>query len=107
MNVRVVRGRRALLMHARFDPRSSARKQFAVACDEPAGDEVGMDRMMDMRALVGVVDSGTFNGAAKRLKVSPAMITSHINSLEERLGIQLLSRTTRKVNLTEAGRTFY
>jgi DNA-binding transcriptional LysR family regulator len=92
-------------MHARLDPRRG--KQFAVVCDAPAGDEVGMDRMMDMRALVGVVDSGTFNGAAKRLKVSPAMITSHINSLEERLGIQLLSRTTRKVNLTEAGRTFY
>jgi len=71
------------------------------------GDEVGMDRMMGMRALVGVVDSGSFNGAAKHLKVSPAMITSHINSLEERLGIQLLNRTTRKVNLTEAGRTFY
>jgi DNA-binding transcriptional LysR family regulator len=66
-----------------------------------------MDRMMDMRALVGVVNSGTFKGAANRLKVSPAMITSHINSLEERLGIQLLNRTTRKVNLTEAGRTFY
>jgi DNA-binding transcriptional LysR family regulator len=66
-----------------------------------------MDRMMNMRALVEVVNSGTFTGAAKRLKLSPAMITSHIKSLEQRLGVQLLNRTTRKVNLTEAGRTFY
>jgi DNA-binding transcriptional LysR family regulator len=66
-----------------------------------------MDRMMDMRALVEIVNSGTFTAAAKRLGVSPAVITNHINSLEERLGVQLLSRTTRKVNLTDAGRTFY
>lgn len=66
-----------------------------------------MDRMMDMRALVEVVNSGSFKGAANRLDVSPAMISSHISSLEERLGIQLLNRTTRKVNLTEAGRAFY
>jgi DNA-binding transcriptional LysR family regulator len=66
-----------------------------------------MDHMMNMRALVEIVNSGTFTGAAKRLGVSPAVITNHINSLEERLGIQLLSRTTRKVNLTDAGRTFY
>jgi DNA-binding transcriptional LysR family regulator len=60
-----------------------------------------------MRALVEVVNSGAFNAAAKRLDMSPAMITNRINSLEERLGIQLLSRTTRRLNLTEAGRTFY
>jgi DNA-binding transcriptional LysR family regulator len=66
-----------------------------------------MDRLMNMRALVEVVNGGTFAGAAKRLNVSPAQITSHIKSLEARLGIQLLNRTTRKVNLTEAGRTYY
>jgi len=66
-----------------------------------------MDRMMDMRALAEIVNSGTFTGAAKRLEVSPAAVTNHINSLEQRLGIQLLSRTTRKVSLTDAGRTFY
>jgi DNA-binding transcriptional LysR family regulator len=66
-----------------------------------------MDRMTAMRALVEIVNSGSFTGAAKRLKVSPAVITNHINSLEERLGVQLLSRTTRKVSLTDAGRTFY
>ncbi|MGP0090985.1 MAG: LysR substrate-binding domain-containing protein [Xanthobacteraceae bacterium] len=66
-----------------------------------------MDHLMNMRALVEIVNSGSFTGAAKRLKVSPGAITGHINSLEARLGVQLLSRTTRKVNLTDAGRTFY
>ena len=35
------------------------------------------------------------------------MVTSHVQALEKRLGIQLLNRTTRKVSVTEAGRAFY
>lgn len=66
-----------------------------------------MDRIMSMQAFVQVVDCGSFSGAAKRLNVSPAVITGHVQSLEKRLGVQLLNRTTRKVNLTEVGRSFY
>lgn len=66
-----------------------------------------MDRIMSMQAFVQVVDSGSFSGAAKRLGVSPAVVTGHVQSLEKRLGVQLLNRTTRKVNLTEVGRGFY
>jgi DNA-binding transcriptional LysR family regulator len=66
-----------------------------------------MDRIMSMQAFVQVVDCGSFSGAAKRLNVSPAVVTGHVQSLEKRLGVQLLNRTTRKVNLTEVGRGFY
>jgi DNA-binding transcriptional LysR family regulator len=66
-----------------------------------------MDRIMSMQAFVQVVDSGSFSGAARRLGVSPALVTGHVQSLEKRLGVQLLNRTTRKLNLTEIGRTFY
>lgn len=66
-----------------------------------------MDRMMSMQAFVQVVDSGSFSGAAKRLGVSPAVVTGHVQALEKRLGVQLLNRTTRKVNLTDVGRGFY
>ncbi|HEX7969963.1 MAG TPA: LysR family transcriptional regulator, partial [Stellaceae bacterium] len=66
-----------------------------------------MDRITSMTAFVQVVDQGSFSGAAKRLELSPAMVTSHVQSLEKRLGIQLLNRTTRKVSVTEAGRAFY
>lgn len=66
-----------------------------------------MDRIISMTAFVQVVDSGSFAAAAKRLKVAPATVTHHVQSLENRLGIQLLNRTTRRVNLTEVGADFY
>jgi len=66
-----------------------------------------MDRLASMQVFVQVVDSGSFAGAAKRLAASPAAVTHHVQSLEDRLGAQLLNRTTRKLSLTEVGRTFY
>lgn len=66
-----------------------------------------MDRLASMQAFVQVVDSRSFAGAAKRLAASPAAVTHHVQALEDRLGVQLLNRTTRKLSLTEVGRTFY
>jgi DNA-binding transcriptional LysR family regulator len=66
-----------------------------------------MDRIMSMQAFVQVVDCGSFSAAAKRLGVSPAVVTGHVQALEKRLGVQLLNRTTRKLNLTEVGRSYY
>ena len=66
-----------------------------------------MDRIASMQAFVQVVDSGSFAGAARRLGLSPAVVTSHVQALEKRLGVQLLNRTTRKVNMTEIGRSYY
>jgi DNA-binding transcriptional LysR family regulator len=66
-----------------------------------------MDRVTSMTAFATVVASGSFAGAAQRLKMSPAMVTNHVRSLEERLGARLLNRTTRKLSLTEAGRSYY
>jgi DNA-binding transcriptional LysR family regulator len=60
-----------------------------------------------MTAFANVVTAGSFAGAAQRLKMSPAMVTNHVRSLEERLGARLLNRTTRKLSLTEAGRSYY
>lgn len=66
-----------------------------------------MDRLASMQAFVQVVDSGSFAAAAKRLAASPASVTHHVQSLEDHLAVQLLNRTTRKLNLTEVGRDFY
>ena len=66
-----------------------------------------MDRVTSMTAFATVVAAGSFAGAAQRLKMSPAMVTNHVRSLEERLGARLLNRTTRKLSLTEAGRSYY
>ena len=66
-----------------------------------------MDTLSSMRAFLRVVQAGGFSKAAARLDISPAMVTKHVNSLEERLGVRLLNRTTRQVSLTEAGAAYY
>jgi DNA-binding transcriptional LysR family regulator len=60
-----------------------------------------------MRAFLRVVQVQGFARAAKRLGISPAMVTKHVNALEKRLGVRLLHRTTRQVSLTEAGAAYY
>jgi DNA-binding transcriptional LysR family regulator len=56
---------------------------------------------------VAVVEEQSFTKAAKRMRTSVANVSRRVNSLEERLGVKLLSRTTRKVTVTEAGATYY
>jgi DNA-binding transcriptional LysR family regulator len=65
-----------------------------------------MDRITSMSAFTTVVASGSFAAAAQRLNMSPAMVTNHVRALEEHLGARLLNRTTRKLSLTEAGKTY-
>jgi DNA-binding transcriptional LysR family regulator len=59
-----------------------------------------------MEVLVAVVEAGSFVGAASRLGASPPAVTRAVVSLEERLGIRLLIRTTRALRLTDAGARF-
>ncbi|MGF6877883.1 LysR family transcriptional regulator [Paraburkholderia sp. MM5477-R1] len=56
-----------------------------------------------MQAFVKVADVGSFAQAAGQLNVSTSVVTRHVSSLEQHLGIRLFQRTTRKVVLTEAG----
>jgi DNA-binding transcriptional LysR family regulator len=66
-----------------------------------------MDRLTSMTAFTTVVSSGSFAEAARRLNMSPATMTAHIQTLEERLGARLLNRTTRRLSLTEAGKAYH
>jgi len=54
-------------------------------------------------ALLATAEERSFTKAAKRLNVSPSAVSHAIRGLEERLGVRLLSRTTRSVAPTEAG----
>lgn len=63
-----------------------------------------MDRFRELATFLAVAEEGAFNAAARRLRASPPAVTRQVTALEERLGVQLLSRTTRQVSLTEAGR---
>ena len=66
-----------------------------------------MHKFDDMQAFVAVVEAGTFTAAAERLDMAKSAVSRRISSLEQRLGVQLLQRTTRRLNLTDTGRSFY
>lgn len=65
-----------------------------------------MDRLQAMTAFVTVVDCGGFARASRKLGLSPPVVTRAVAELEERLGLRLLTRTTRVVRVTEAGARF-
>jgi len=66
-----------------------------------------MHKFEDLQAFVAVVEAGSFTAAAERLGAAKSAVSRRIAALEERLGVQLLRRTTRVLNLTETGSSFY
>lgn len=62
-----------------------------------------MDRLGAMRVFVSVAKLGSFTEAARRLQLSPSVVTRSIAQLEDQLGLTLLLRTTRSLRLTERG----
>lgn len=61
----------------------------------------------DMVLFVMVVESGSFSKVAEQLNLTNSVVSKRIARLEQTLNAQLLYRTTRKLSLTDAGRTFY
>lgn len=66
-----------------------------------------IDKLKSMAIFAAIVDEGSFRGAAKKLSISPAIVSIHIKKLEEQIGAPLLYRSTRRVTLTEDGKAFY
>ncbi|MHB0767410.1 LysR family transcriptional regulator [Bradyrhizobium sp. 5.13L] len=66
-----------------------------------------MDRLTSMAVFVRAADLGSFAAAADALEMSGPMVGKHVRVLEERLGVRLLNRTTRRQSLTEAGQAYY
>jgi DNA-binding MarR family transcriptional regulator len=98
----------------------SSRKDFALgrraAPHRPPGGRIWniihelkahMDTASDMQVLVRVVERGSFSAAAMDLRVTPSAVSKLISRLEDRLGVRLLHRTTRRLALTPEGETFY
>lgn len=65
-----------------------------------------MDRLQSMKVFQAVVNEGGFAAAARRMDLSPAVVTRLVDDLEQHLGTRLLQRTTRKNALTEAGQAY-
>jgi DNA-binding transcriptional LysR family regulator len=66
-----------------------------------------MNRLAAMEAFVRVVDAGSFSAAARHLHLGQPAVSKIVAQLEERLGVQLLLRTTQGLTPTEAGQSFY
>jgi DNA-binding transcriptional LysR family regulator len=66
-----------------------------------------MDRLREMEIFVRVIEAGSFSAAARDLNMGQPAVSKTIASLEDRLGVRLLTRSTRKLSPTEAGTAFY
>jgi DNA-binding transcriptional LysR family regulator len=66
-----------------------------------------MDRLDELATFVRIVEEGSLARAAARLRRSPPAVTRALAALEDRLGVRLIDRTTRRLAPTEAGRAFY
>jgi DNA-binding transcriptional LysR family regulator len=65
-----------------------------------------MDKLAAMRAFVAIVDAGSLSAAAEALDRAPPTMVRTLAALEETLGVRLLTRTTRRMSLTEEGRVY-
>ncbi|KAA5931471.1 LysR family transcriptional regulator [Pantoea sp. Bo_2] len=64
-------------------------------------------RLKDILPFVASVECGSFTAAAERLHVTGSAVSKSVSRLETRLGSRLLERTTRSLNLTDAGSAYY
>ncbi len=65
-----------------------------------------LTRSDDLEILINVVDSGSFSQAAETLGVQVAKVSRAVSRIEKQLGMTILNRTTRRLELTEEGRRF-
>ncbi len=67
---------------------------------------MALDRLTSINVFVQVAQSGGFSAAARRLGMSATMVSNHVQALEDRLGVRLLQRTTRRTSLTDIGQAY-
>lgn len=68
---------------------------------------MSIDHIKDLKVFVQVVDSGTLSGAGLVLNLAPTIVSRRLSRLEDAIGMRLLERTTRRLHVTDEGRTFY
>lgn len=66
-----------------------------------------MDKFQEMQVFAAVVEAGSFTRAAAALGMSKAAVSRQVGELEERLGVRLLHRTTRKLSPSTEGEIFH
>ena len=66
-----------------------------------------MDTLTAMSVFAAVVENNSLAGAARAKNISPSVVSKQLAALEDRLGVRLLNRTTRRISLTEVGSAYY
>ena len=66
-----------------------------------------MDRLSNIIAFVTVAETGSFAETARRLNLANSVVSKRVKDLEEYLGVRLLQRSTRRVQLTDAGYGYF
>jgi len=66
-----------------------------------------MDTLTAMKIYCSVVENDSLAGAARTLSISPSVVSKQLSALEDRLGVRLLNRTTRRASVTEVGSAYY
>jgi len=66
-----------------------------------------MDAFEEMRNFVRIVEAGSISRAADQLGLAKSGVSRRLADLENRLGVRLLARTTRRSSLTDSGKTYY
>jgi DNA-binding transcriptional LysR family regulator len=65
------------------------------------------DNFHDLLAFINVVREGSFTRAAAQLGISPSALSHAVSGLEAKLGVRLLTRTTRQISVTDAGQRLF
>lgn len=66
-----------------------------------------IDELRSLAIFAKVVEAGSFRSAANALQLSPSVVSHHVAQLEERLGVALLYRSTRRLSLTHEGKKLF
>ncbi len=66
-----------------------------------------MEQLAEMMAFAKVVEMNSFSAAARALHTSKSLVSKQVTSLENALGVRLLTRTTRRMSLTDIGAAYY
>jgi DNA-binding transcriptional LysR family regulator len=73
----------------------------------PGRNDGSMADLLDYEIFARVIKAGSLSAAARELNSTPAMISKRLTRLEDRLGVKLLHRTTRRLTATEVGQNFF
>ncbi|EGR2607968.1 LysR family transcriptional regulator [Vibrio alginolyticus] len=66
-----------------------------------------MDQLSAMRVYIRVIQTGSFSAAAREQNTSQATVSKKVAALEDKLGVKLITRTSRELSLTQAGQEYY